>query len=227
MFGSWDSMARYCPENIWDFIDYSAQFLVVLSGIIALILLPLGKSQNPYLAVLFAITTFLLLAKAHHVVRGFDELAWIVAVLERNFIDMRYFLVVLLVSIFFYSMSFTALYIGTTVNEDDVDDDLAAHLVTSESSNAIWMPFFMIFNMGVLGDFSSGAFEHSVNKFVTIFFFLVFVIHTTVRAMTRFVITGESLIGYRGVFGRSYFSTASSHYSATRLSKSRSGKWPR
>ena len=183
-------MMRYLPKNVWNCIDYATQSMVVLSGIIALILLFLEDSQNPYLAVLFAITTILLLLKAHHLARGFEGFAWIIAVLMRNFADMKIFLAVLMGSVLFYSVSFTALYIGMSVDEDATDDDLAALLATSEDSPPLIMPFFMIFNMGVLGDFSSGAFDYSVNKIATFIFFMAFVIHTTVRVM-RSVTTGE------------------------------------
>jgi len=105
----------------------------------------------------------------------------------------KYFLVVLLVSVFFYSVSFTALYIGKSVNDDDVDDDLAGLLVSSEGSNALWMPFLMIFNMGVLGDFSTAAFEHSVNRTVTFVLFMVFIIHTTVILLNGIIaLLGDS-----------------------------------
>ena len=138
------------------------------------------KTRDTFL-VFMSITTFFLLFKSFNLMRGFPDTAWIVVVLTQNATDMRPFLTVVVVIIVFFTSSFYSIFANMYMDkmlekqsDDNTNDDGGEKTedycellydeedeVTKGLGGSILRALFTVFNMGVLGEFSTDAFGDS------------------------------------------------------------------
>ena len=189
--------------DYWNVFDNTSQVMVLVSVGLSYVYtsehiyhsedLPWYLNRNSFL-VLLALTSIVLLGKTVSYLRGFQQTAWLVVVLSQNLWDMRYFLILMFFCLIFFTGCFVMLFASAYMDKDELFDDeqMIDDTVEGLSGDTFWA-LMKVFEMGMLGGFSTTGFDNSADKELTSVVFIGFMLILQIVALNGLIaLLGDS-----------------------------------